>query len=130
MRSEYLNLPLRTEVDVLRARRGTAIVDELSPQGDRLAELVAERFRLEAGLDDATVGDDDPLIERTAERIGRLDDEIASFVATSAAGIIGQVRVLHELGYGTFSDDDSHHADDCADRLIASIVAGVERLVR
>jgi hypothetical protein len=99
-----------------------------STADDRVVALVTERFRLEAMVEENTVGDNDPLIEATAQRIGRLDTEIAGMVATSAAAIVGQVRVLHELGYGTFSDEDQHHPDGIADKLIATIAAGVERL--
>ena len=96
---------------------------------DPVVTLVAERSRIEAETE-ASAGDGalyGALVERAAERIGRLDDEIADTIATSAAGIIGQVRVLREICEGDYADNE-HRSDDCADRLMAAISAAIERL--
>ena len=53
---------------------------------------------------------------------------IAGAGAVSTAGLKAQVSVLDEFGRGDFSGHDVHHAPDCADRLIASIFAGIDRL--
>ena len=94
--------------------------------------LVAERFALEAACEAKIrgLGPDETLaiVENTAGQIGHLDDRIAGMVSPSAAGIVGQVRVLREISEGVYAGDDVHHARDCADRLTASIAAGVERL--
>lgn len=51
-------------------------------------------------------------------------------MATSTTGIIGQVRVLYELGEGEYgADDDYHDPGGCA-RLRDTIIAGIERLAR
>ena len=101
---------------------------------DPVVALVDERFRLERAsmdyVDDEDAHDEEAfnaIVDRTGERIARLDDEIAGIVATTPAGIIDQVRVLNELGRGVYCDD-VFHAADCADLLMASIIAGIERL--
>src|ERR1700722_12339203 len=107
--------------------------DDLSGPGDPVVALFAERSRLVADWDaeiDAADDADAGVVDRSSDRfysqIGRLDDQIAGLVATSAAGIIAQVRVLREIeGGNTFNTD---RADDCADELFSSIAAGVERL--
>jgi hypothetical protein len=76
-------------------------------QPDPVVALVAERFRIEEECEAAIapLTDDDAvadLVGVAVERIGRLDEQIAGTVALSAAGIVGQVRVLHELGHGTY----------------------------
>jgi hypothetical protein len=98
---------------------------------DQVVALVDERFRLERACEEAYVDDADAygaIVSRTSERIARLDEILAGIVATSPAGIIAQVRVLNELGRGVYGDDDVYHADDCADRLEASIAAGIRFL--
>jgi hypothetical protein len=106
---------------------------QLSALSDPVVALVAKRFRLEAQGDTKTAGlgpdETHAVTVETAREIGRLDDQIASIVATSAAGIIRQVRVLREISEGVYyADNDDHRSDGCADRLEASITAGIERL--
>jgi hypothetical protein len=110
-----------------------SIPDDPSNQGDPVIALVEERSRLVAAWDAAIDAADDAgaaVVDRSSDRfysqIGRLDDQIAGLVATTAAGVIAQVRVLREIeGGNTFNTD---RADDCADELFSSIAAGVERL--
>jgi hypothetical protein len=104
----------------------------LSAQSDPVVALVAERSRLVAEWDaalDAAGDTDAAVVDRSSDRfysqIGRLEDQIAGLVATSAAGITGQVRVLREICEGAFNTD---RVDDCADGLFSSIVTGIERL--
>jgi hypothetical protein len=102
---------------------------------DPVVALVAERSRLVAEWDaeldvadahDANAAVIDRSVDRFYSQIGRLDDQIAGMIATSAAGIIAQIRVLRESCEGTFNTD---RTDDCADELMTSITAGVERLI-
>ena len=99
---------------------------------DPVVALVAERFALEAACEAKIRGrgpdETHAIVEKTAGQIGHLDDRIAGIVATSAAGVIGQLRVLREICEGVYADDDVHHSRDCADRLMASIAAGVDQL--
>ena len=76
--------------------------------------------------DDAAAAVGERSDDRFHSQIGRLDDQIAGMVATSAAGVIAQVGVLREIEGGTF---DTDRASDCTDELFSSIVAGIERLV-
>jgi len=105
------------------------IPNDLSGQGDPVVALVAERSLLVAEWDAALDAADATVADRSSDRfyshIGRLEDQIAGVVATSAAGVIGQVRVLREICEGAFNTD---RATDCADELFSSIAAGVERL--
>jgi hypothetical protein len=99
---------------------------------DPVVALVAERFRLEeeAEVKSEPLHDDElaAILALANERIARVDDQIADTVATSAAGLIGQVRVLLELGCGTYGNDDSDHDHTCSVRLTDTIIAGIERL--
>lgn len=100
---------------------------------DPVVALVAERFRIEEEADARSlpVDDDDAvaaIVDLAGEQIARLDEQIATVVAISAAGLIGQVRVLHELGQGVYGDDDVDHDGACGDRLRDTIVIGIERL--
>ena len=107
-----------------------AIRARLIEQSDPLAALVAERFRIEAESEEKILGLDDDetheLLDEADQWIGRLDDEIAGIVATSSVGIIGQVRLLRAICESEHYND--YRSDDCADRLIAAISAGIERL--
>jgi hypothetical protein len=110
-----------------------AIPARPSDEGDPVIALIEERSRLVVEWDaeiDAADAADAEVTERSSDRfyslIGRLDDQIAGLVATSAAGIIGQVRILREIdGANTFNTD---RADDCTDELFSSIAAGIQQL--
>jgi len=76
---------------------------------DPVVALVAERFRIEGETeakvakvdDDAAVG---AIVDPACDRIRELDDQISATVATSPAGVIGQVRALVEICIGEYSD--------------------------
>ena len=109
------------------------IPDELSAQDDPVDALIAERSRLVAewnaaldAADEAGAAAVDRSSDRFYSQIGRIEDQIAGFVATSASGIIGQVHVLREIEGGSAFNTD--RANDCADELFSSIAAGIERL--
>jgi hypothetical protein len=101
---------------------------------DPVVALVAERLAVEAEAEAAFLARDegaeaDAILTRAADRIRALDREIAATVATSPAGLIGQVRVLLELGGdGAYSDVEFARDGTCSKRLADTIIAGIERL--
>lgn len=91
---------------------------------DAVVALVAKFFEIEAAWN-AFRSDDQNALDAAADRFSRqqdrLEDKVAELVATSAAGLVAQVRLLREVCL----------RDRCADRLDrleAAIKAGVERL--
>jgi len=135
--SPYLDLPLRS-LDAVMAARAKHMSSTETAAPDPLVEWVASRFRIEAAaeaqidpLDDL---DPDEYAEMTAvltiasKQIADIDDRICRHVATSAVGLIAQVRVLYELGSGEHSDDDADHDGLTGERLLARIIEGIERL--
>jgi len=86
---------------------------------DPVLSLIAERFRIEEeaeakvepieSADDAEEAEIATILDRASKRIARLDKRIAATVAISPAGLVGQVHVLLELGFGEYSDADADH---------------------
>ena len=96
---------------------------------DPVVALVEHRSRLVAECENEIAGRDDDdtgrIVDRFDVQIARLDDEIACTVAMSAAGVIGQINVLRGIDLR-----DPPRDGDTADRLLATIKAGVEWLGR
>jgi hypothetical protein len=120
---------------------GPSILVRRSRDVDPVIALVAARLRIEveaeakiAPLEGAEAQADAILVivSRASKRISRLDDKIAATVATSPAGLIGQVRVLVEVCVGQYSetdyDRDAGSEVWLSTRLADTIIAGIERL--
>jgi hypothetical protein len=101
---------------------------------DPVVVLVAEWRRLAAQCEaEIGPGDDsdemDRIVVRFDRRIACVEDKIAGLVATSPAGINGQVRVLRALVCRSVEGCRGSCANNrLADRLLAAISAGVERI--
>jgi len=120
--------------------RGRIIVEDIEGRSfalggdDPVIALAAERRRLveeceaagRRGLSDTKI---EAIVVRTSKRVADLDERIADTIATSAAGIVDQVKILQKLGDldSPFNASHINHSADCVDRLVAAITDGVTR---
>jgi hypothetical protein len=103
---------------------------------DPVLALIAERERLEEetnATNDEEIGEEayTALVNKTALKIIHIDEEIAGFVAKTQTSLIAQVRHLQYLAGSSckpFGIDNPQYSEDCLDRLVASVSAGIERL--
>jgi hypothetical protein len=87
---------------------------------DPVPGLVDEYFRLEAEVNRSETEEDS---DRAFELEEAITERVVDMVASSAASILAQIRLLHN-----FIDTGTNWNDDRDNRLLAAIGAGVERL--
>jgi hypothetical protein len=107
---------------VARHARIASLAQATSAAADPVLALVIKRYRLWEECNshsDVTLGEDafGALVSKTGEASDALDEQIADMVATTPAGLTAQVELL--------ADDEDVIDEDLADRLLASVRAGI-----
>jgi hypothetical protein len=107
---------------VARRARIASLAQATSAAADPVLALVIKRYRLWEECNshsDETLGEDafGALVSKTGEASDALDEQISDMVATTPAGLAAQVELL--------ADDEDVIDEDLADRLLASIRAGI-----
>jgi hypothetical protein len=105
------------------------LIEASSPEAsanlvDPLPAMSAERDRLWEEVGNGVPGDDDPGDDDKMLRADIIEELIIGMVASSASGIVAQLKLAKELTEIVMLDG----SDDREERLNATIIAGVERL--